>query len=367
MNFEFYGESMEKGVSILIGNGFNRLLANLISLDSISERLSEIAVLYNRFSELFEEIRNEYSLRSEEEAIELFYNALAIVNLVVNNSLTPRESWKVCLDEIKQELDREVMDRIYSVIDEFVSDETTGFYGNLRKELKVYGYFIDREPIKQNKEKLFIFTTNYDGCVDIFFRFNDEDGFQFNDLFNRRSCPEYTEEYVCFDDSETPEPPLLFHLHGSYKFFIKQQGFRYVTIKLSDYSSLNYRNLIPVIIYNAPNMKQELIRKFEVLSTYFGFFKKNLKENTKRLIIIGQSLLSDPHILDAISRSYSNLDEVVIMDIDDQLEIVKNRIYERVIQRSKGNDVLDKFRLINTRKIKNIPEFYDTLEKLIVE
>lgn len=357
---------MQGGVSILVGNGFNRLLANMIPSGSISERLNEIAVLYNRFSELFEEIKNEYGLKSEEEAIELFYNALTVVNLVINNSLTPRESWKVCLDEIKQELDREVMDRIYSVIDEFVSDETTGFYGNLRKTLKMYGYFVDREPIKQNKNRLFIFTTNYDGCVDIFFRFNDEKGFQFNDLFNRKACPEYTEDYVCFDDSETPEPPLLFHLHGSYKFFIKQQGFRYVTIKLSDYSSLNYRNLIPVIIYNAPNMKQELIRKFDVLSTYFAFFKKNLKENTKRLIIIGQSLLSDPHILDAISRSYPNLDEIVIMDIDDQLEIVKNRIYEKVIQRFKRNDISDKFRLINTRKIEDMSKFYGILEELIV-
>jgi hypothetical protein len=357
---------MRGGVSILVGNGFNKLLANMISSDSISNRLNEIAVLYNKFSELFEEIKNEYSLRSEEEAIELFYNALTIVNLVINNSLNPQENWKVCLNEIKQELDREVMDKIYSVIDEFISDETTGFYGNLRKELKKYGFFINRESIKQNKDRLFIFTTNYDGSVDIFFRFNDKDGFIFNDLFNRRACPEYTEEYVCFDNSITPEPPLLFHIHGSYKFFIKQQGFRYVTIKLSDYNSSDYRNLIPVIIYNAPNMKQELIKKFEVLSTYFSFFKKNLQENTEKLIIIGQSLLSDPHILDAISQSYLSLDEIVIMDIDDQLEKVKDRIYKRVIQKFGENNLLDKFRLINTREIRDISEFYDILEKLIV-
>ena len=357
---------MREGISFLVGNGFNKLLANLVSEETISKRLEEISVLYNKFSKLFDEIMEEYNLKTKEEAIELFYNALAVVNLVITNSLTPKENWKICLDEMKKELDEEVTARIYSVIDEFISDETNGFYGELRKEFKSYGFFVDRESVKQNKDRLFIFTTNYDGCVDIFFRFNDSDGFLFNDLFNRSACPEYTEDYVCFDESITPEAPLLFHLHGSYKFFIRQEGFRYVTIKLGNYESLDFRNLIPVIIYNAPKMKEELIRRFQVLDTYFNFFKENLRENTRKLVIIGQSLSSDPHILDAISWSYHNIDEIVIMDVDDQLEKVKNRILKQVKQKLKKDDILDKFKLINTKELNDISKFYGMLEDLIV-
>ena len=85
---------MRDNIAFLVGNGFNRLLAGLVDDVKVSKRLQEVSVLYNRFSEMFKDIMERYNLNSQEEAIELFYNALSIIQTTINSSLTPKnKAW----------------------------------------------------------------------------------------------------------------------------------------------------------------------------------------------------------------------------------------------------------------------------------
>jgi len=358
---------MRNNIAFLVGNGFNRLLANVIGDIEVSRRLQEISVLYNRFSEMFKDIMEKYNLKSQEEAIELFYDALGIIQTTIDGSLTPKENWRNCLEEMKTELEREITDKIYEVIENFIEDETSGFYGNLTRIIAEHGFYLCTETANKNKNRFLIFTTNYDGCVDIFFQFDRSiKNFSFEDLFRGSGCPGYPGQYVCFDDTVSPSPPLLFHLHGSYKYFQKREIFgRYITIKLSreGYRILNIRELIPVIIYNAPSFKEKLIEKFQLLRIYFRSFKDNLQKTVRKLVVIGQSLISDPHILTVIAESYFGLEEVVIMDINPFP--VKDRIVKKIKELRKNDDIPDNFRLISTGEINTISRLYDVLNEHI--
>jgi len=106
---------------------------------------------------------------------------------------------------------------------------------------------------------------------------------------------------------------LIAHLHGSYKFVLTTSGKIYKITKSENNHPTGY---LPVIIYNSPVLKENIINQFKVLRCYFKAFKFSLRECSK-FVIWGNSLKTDPHIVEAICKNFDNKEKpLYIIDIN---------------------------------------------------
>jgi len=92
------------------------------------------------------------------------------------------------------------------------------------------------------------------------------------------------------------------HLHGSYR-FEKRFGTTYKTRE-------GIENLDPVIVFNNPNQKEEIINKDSVLREYFNILKKSLATHDK-LIIIGNSMANEPHLKSIIKEFFNKPNQLL--------------------------------------------------------
>ncbi|RUM58189.1 MAG: hypothetical protein DSY60_02530, partial [Persephonella sp.] len=86
--------------------------------------------------------------------------------------------------------------------------------------------------------------------------------------------------------------------------------------------------LEPILILNAPSLKEKQIKNFSLLKTYLYAFEKDLKKSNV-LIIWGQSLENDPHIKEIIERKFINNNEIIdkkliIIDINENHYFLSN-------------------------------------------
>ncbi|MET3540471.1 NAD-dependent SIR2 family protein deacetylase [Pontibacter aydingkolensis] len=103
------------------------------------------------------------------------------------------------------------------------------------------------------------------------------------------------------------------HLHGSYKF---RRG-RQFTSKLRR----EVVNDNPVMIYNSPKLKEALIKEDTVLKTYYNQLSKDL-QTYQRLIILGCSFKTEPHLRHLIEKYFNRHGTEVIVCSDKPEEIV---------------------------------------------
>ncbi|ADC69546.1 hypothetical protein MFS40622_0864 [Methanocaldococcus sp. FS406-22] len=110
---------------------------------------------------------------------------------------------------------------------------------------------------------------------------------------------------------------MILHIHGSYKFIRLYEK----TVKMTQeyarqqYENGNFEVDFPVIIYNNPKIKQKIIERNDVLSKYFEYFKDSLKHCSK-FVIWGNSLRTDPHIVEAICQNFDKGKPLYIIDIN---------------------------------------------------
>lgn len=362
---------------LLIGNGFLYSIADFLEknrkdnsnkeIDEVSKRIKLISGLWKEFDdihkdrELSRKLADIYNVRSlsPENFIEHIYSSMDILRLTHklfnDGGIKKCES---CFSDLSKSINNAISSKIASIIDKFWNEEEENKLYPTLYNFRLNGVLVKDKNIEGFLNNISsIYTTNYDGVLEILFKFNENrKGKIFNlvDLFNSASCgihkndgenenkDNYQHYYVCFSGiNYYRNAKKLLHLHGSYKFFKytvglgeleikikkekKQEFFESLRKEIKDKSLENgspiFSVLFPIIVFGAPNLKMEVINSYNSLRTYFVLFQQDLKRN-KNLIIWGQSLKNDPHILNAIKEFFikenpNGNKKIIIIDVDE--------------------------------------------------
>ena len=277
-------------VAFIIGNGFNFLIQDIIikydtmwlpphlkvSKEQIAESLGEITTLWKRFDDLLSSLKGQYDKVSDEELIRMIYTVIDFFSSI--------EAFEKVLDKkailnLRQTFDFLLIEKIREIAEEFYNHEKAqGGYKDLKALFPEFGDDFNNLLNKHDISDCDFFTTNYDGVLDTLLTkanrgFNSTDGFSVHPGF---------ENYLRIQsDSLRSSPIRCIHIHGSYK-FEKKYGDTY---KAKSGGKSPTEKLEPVIIFNNPDLKGELIRRDPVLNLYFSFMYDSLEKADKLIIL----------------------------------------------------------------------------------
>lgn len=328
----------------IVGNGFIHHLSELVQKDideirapnippdylvTLAKELKNVSVLFKKFEDIeteFKRILGDY--KSSETVLNIIDSIMYWYRNVKAN--TEFEALNSCSTKFIELANKIVEEKIKPIVLEFENQETNAVYGELTKWVSEYkiGANIDNH-LKTSSDQLGIFTTNYDGFLEQLTRTdsNENQGFLLNDGFAGGR-----------DKPKTLYPPFsndrfLGHLHSSYKFGWNGENWE----KFNTSNSL--RNPDPLILYMNPDKKLEFIQRNTLLSAYWNHFLTWIKSSDE-VIVYGNSLSSDPHIVDALKNCKSNC---VIYIADKDFEAIKKRLPKKL----KANNTvhIDTFRV----------------------
>jgi len=301
---------------MLIGNGFNNLVANIIRLtpdewlnsrtlrdnkQATADNIISITKLWEEFDIVFKEMAKEMNALSHEELIKMIY---AVINLFSSLEGFAEALGKDKIEEIRNLFSKFLIDKIIGIAERFKEHENIDEYKSLKKYLPTFAIEIDKHISSNKGTSLNIYTTNYDGVLDtLLTKPRTEElkhGFIGADGFTKL----ISNNHLGFVAHHLDNKPItLLHLDGSYK-FTKKYG---TTYKIRGLAT-NYE---PVMVFNNPDMKESIVRSDNVLSYYFDKLKEDLSKSD-RLVIIGNSMRTEPHIKKLI-QLYLNKDAQVIV------------------------------------------------------
>lgn len=294
-------------VAFIVGNGFNYMVESVIRKyltgQETPEQLKEkrdtadsiiaITALWKKFDEVFKELSEQFKQRgirvSHEELIRMIYT---VINLF--SSMTGFEQILTAedLQRLKSVFDGFLLSKIREIAQEFQEHQKSEAYGKIRNFFPVFPGSVTDMISERGLGKVRIFTTNYDGILDTIFT-KRPSGFIFSDAFiNSASYQDLLElepAYVYRNDL------VLAHIHGSYR-FTKRYGKTYKTRE-------NTENREPVMVFNNPDMKEEIVKSDNVLSEYYRCFEVTLSKVDK-LVILGNSMEAEPHLKKAIKKYF---------------------------------------------------------------
>jgi len=326
---------------LLLGNGFNNSLLNFVDDLQLNGYIRQVIGLWHALDERLGENFSELDLEKVYEA----FDVLRMLKFLEKNKV-----YDSCFSALQNAVDSELANAIWDIVENFVELEINGFYIRLANYLnnELFEEFL---PVQLAIDSgICIYTTNYDGIAEIVLAYdpNEEDErkrIKLPDMFGW--CHE---KYNCFSQSSFVrdyERSKLLHLHGSYKFYYYDR----LSVKLKrDYIN-EFRDFEePIIILNAPSLKKRQIMRYPVLDAYFYSFQLDLKRFNS-LVIWGQSLRTDPHILEAIRKSLNDKRkevekeggrfkfEIVVINLEDELENIVQLIKQKL-----GSDLSEKVR-----------------------
>jgi hypothetical protein len=307
-------------VVFIIGNGLNFLVKHIIDelpirkleaarylrRSDLSANLGKITVLWKKFDAVFEELRQHFVEKgnkiSDEELIKLISS---VINFFSNLSGFEKVLKKDDIEKLRTILDGFLLNQIVDIANEFREHEAKKAYSGIREYFKNFEAEFDKSTNKHDVKKVFFFTTNYDGILDVLFfthpsGFNKEDGFRnisskSDDIAEAALAGSFLGFFPKFLQEKKV---VLCHIHGSYK-FVKNFGKTYKIIGTR-------KNTRPVIVFNRPDAKNYVISNDNVLSEYMRLFTQVLQSpDTKRLVILGNSMEAEPHLKAAIRDYFS--------------------------------------------------------------
>ncbi|MCQ4140144.1 hypothetical protein, partial [Chryseobacterium sp. EO14] len=307
---------------LLVGNGFNYMVENWInnlpehlidnkikeSKNDITQKISEITKLWQKFNDIFEEIREKNPKLNDEELIRIIYS---VIDLFSNMSGLEKIMGPEKLLELKGLFDSLLLEKIRDIALEFKSHHESIGYKNIKKLFPDFGKNFNQILIDNKVEYLHIYTTNYDGILDTLLT-DDPRGFIFHDGFGNI----HNDRFLGFYEYNINYSKIICHLHGSY-LYEKNFG---VTYKLKE----NLENNEPVMIFNNPDFKENIIKKDTVLSEYYKILESDLK-TADQLIIFGNSMANEPHIKKLIQK-YGNKKELKILIFSNSPEKVSQEL-----------------------------------------
>lgn len=180
---------------------------------------------------------------------------------------------------------------------DFKRHEGIDEYKSIKHYFKSIPYVVEDFVIKNPQSKFNLYTTNYDGILETVFakeRREGYSGFIAEDGFFRKFSE--NAPLLILDRERLENDKMKFmHLHGSYK-FTKKFG---MTCKIFGAGNKNDN---PVMVFNRPAQKGNLVRGDDVLSTYFEKLRRDLSTCDK-FVILGNSMKNEPHIKELIKNS----------------------------------------------------------------
>lgn len=297
-------------ISIIVGNGFNFLIESIIrgtdqqaipagltaTPDEIATKIHNISILWEKFDQLFNQLKGNAKGLSDEELIRLIY---AVLDFFSNLEGLEKVISKDKIEDLKKTFEFLLIDQIKEIADEFRQHEESEGYKNLKKMFPTFGQSFKTLMQTNSVGSCDIFTTNYDGILDTLLTGYPR-GFLAVDGFGRiagddRYLKLYDVNLYGFEIS-------CLHIHGSYK-FEKKNGNTFKT-------KGNSKNEDPVIVFNNPNQKEELIKRDQVLKEYFDMLSHSL-ENSTKLIILGNSMASEPHLKNQINKHFNTPEKLI--------------------------------------------------------
>jgi hypothetical protein len=295
--------------TLLVGNGFNYLVANIIerhdgtglpkritdSQQACINNINFLTRLWERFDEAFDELKKETKGLNDEELIGIIQcviNFLSCLDGLVDN---------VDITQIQQLLnsvfDRFIVQKVIDIAQDFRRHENIDEYKSIKHYFKNIPYSIEDYINANPGSKFNLYTTNYDGILETVFAKRQIDGvsgFIAEDGFTRRISE--NSPLLGLDRERLENAKMKFlHLHGSYK-FTKVFG---MTCKLF---GANSKNNNPVMVFNRPAQKGNLVRGDDVLNTYFEKLRRDMATSDK-FIILGNSMRNEPHIKELLRSS----------------------------------------------------------------
>ncbi|RSK45206.1 hypothetical protein [Hymenobacter rigui] len=316
-------------IAFIVGNGFNYIIGDIINRpagaletpEQLHERratamsIREITALWQKFDAVFLELSNQFQERgiriNHEEMIRMIY---AVINLFSSISGFEQVIPPSDIEKLRSVFDGFLLDKIREIAKEFKDHEDSDAYSRIRSYFPTVPATVTEFIQSRQLGKVRVFTTNYDGIFDTIFTNWPMGGFIFSDGFIKsNSYPDLLELEPAYVASNTL---VAAHLHGSYR-FTKRFGRTYKT-------RANYDNSEPVMVFNNPNMKEEIVRADNVLSAYYQHLALILKKYDK-LVILGNSMEAEPHIKKLINK-YFNREGTSITVCSRNPSTIKNEV-----------------------------------------
>lgn len=340
----------------ITGNGFNYMvngwIKNLSSeqFDSlhlpnkqeIINDIDKITSLWKKFTIVFEEIKQKNPQLSDEELIRLIYSVIDLFSNLPGLSKIMNDKQ---IDDLKNLFSSFLLDKIREIAQEFRFHHESVGYKNLKKIFPQFGSNFNKilETKLKNSDGdgyFNIFTTNYDGILDTLLT-GDPRGFIFKDGFGSHDG-----ELLILKDENVNYNKLLCHLHGSY-LYKRSSGYTY---KMTG----NKPNIDPIMVFNNPDSKEEIVRKDNVLSRYYNIFSDSLK-TANNLIILGNSMKNEPHLLKLL-KEWGNRSDLKVYVCSTNPKNISDKLKD-----SYTNDIIE----VNTTKFINQEKFLEFLEEII--
>ncbi|NVO32589.1 hypothetical protein, partial [Hymenobacter lapidiphilus] len=258
-----------------------------------ADSIRAITGLWKKFDDAFADFYRQFDEKgikiSHEELIRLIYT---VINLFSSMDGFEKILPKSDIVKLNSVFDGFLLNKIREIAKEFQDHQDSAAYGNMRNYFPTFSNQLEDMIKGKNFSKFTMFTTNYDGVLDTLTT-KIPKGFMFTDGF-ATSAPypgllDMVPEYVYGNSL------VLAHLHGSYR-FTKAFGKTYKT-------RANIENNEPVMVFNNPNMKEEIVRNDNTLSEYYDFLKKCLSDYD-HLVILGNSMEAEPHIKKLINKHF---------------------------------------------------------------
>ncbi|RIJ37557.1 hypothetical protein [Pontibacter oryzae] len=306
---------------ILFGNGFNKLLANLVNnyptekipkalgtdLKTISNNINDIAGLWERFKYAFPKIKQSHPYLCDEQI-------LCLLNDLANEELFKEVIPTDKIEELTGKVNIARKNSLKEVATDFKRFENISGNKVIRRLFPHFGVGFENMLNNNEVEEAFICTTNYDGILDTLLTGpikNNGTSFIYPDCFGLSNI----EGHLKLNESRLKiVKRCMVHLHGSYKF----TKYKNNTYKITG----DIFNEEPVLIFNNPFLKEQEILNDQVLSAYYKTLTERLK-SYDRLVIIGNSFRYEPHIKELISKHFDrSRTELVVCSLNPE-EVAK--------------------------------------------
>ena len=300
-----------KNVILITGNGFNYLISDIIKniphdkipnninipVTDITTGISNITNLWQKFDKVFSDLKTKSRGNlNEEELIGMIHSVLDLFSNIsgFEEILQPSQ-----ILQIQQIFDSLILTELKNISEEFRQYHDSEGYKAIKKLFPTFGKKF-QNMLQEKCLNFNIYTTNYDGLLDTLLTDNPC-GFIFRDCFSKKIN----------DDFLTIEPKylqnnryILAHIHGSY-LYQRYFGHTYKQKRAS-------LNNSPIMVFNNPDLKKTVITNDNVLNLYYDKLKSDMGTFDK-IIIIGNSMKTEPHIKSLIREHFSKRQNTEIL------------------------------------------------------